>query len=43
MGETSWVAGGSGLGLLSGVSLDIPLNGDVGRDSWEGEDIVVQV
>ena len=44
MGETCWLAGGSGLGPCSGVSLDdIPLSGDVGRDIGEGEDIVVRV
>ena len=46
MGEACWLAGGSGLGVCSGTSpdmLDIPLNGDVGRDIREGEDIVVRV
>ena len=44
MGETCWLAGGSGLGPCSGVSLgDTPLSGDVGRDIGEGEDIVVRV
>ena len=37
------MARGSGLGLCSGVSLDTPLSGDVGRDMWEGEDIVDRV
>lgn len=42
------MAGGSGLGLCSGVSPDgvspdIPLNGEVGHDIPGGEDIVVRV
>ena len=43
MGGSGWVAGDSGLGLCSGVSPDVPLNGEAGRDIPGGEDIVVRV